>query len=121
MLGISTKFYPIRLNAYMRNEVEMEITVRNDGSEPRWVECDIIVPESISLAPDKQLAKGRVRVGIIMPRESMGRKVKIYAGASSYPDTYAIRLTAFGFGKDGTIASREEKKAELRCERVGMP
>jgi hypothetical protein len=107
--------------AYVRNEVEMEVVVRNEGNEPRWVECDVSVPEAVSLAPDRSLSKGRMRIGIALAREKTSKKLKIYGGASSYPDTYAIRLTIFGYGSDGAIAERYDLKSELRCERGGAP
>ena len=119
MLAATTRFSPMRMVAYMRNEVEMEISVRNDGSEPCWVECDLQIPEAISLAPDRLLSRGRIRVGIVLPREKLEKKAKVYGGASSYPDTYTLRLTFFCYGKDGTISERSEVRADLRCERAG--
>jgi len=119
MLAPSTRFSPIRMVAYSRSEIEMEVSVRNDGAEPLWVECDLTIPEAISLAPDKLLSKGRIRVGIVMPGEKLSKKTKIWGGASSYPDTYRLRLTFFGFGKDGAISERAEARADLRCERIG--
>lgn len=119
MLASTTHFSPIRMLAYMRNEVEMEVTVKNDGDEPRWVECDLVIPEAISLAPDRMLSKGRMRVGIVLPRDSISKRIRLHGGPSSYPDTYAIRLTFFGYGKDGTIAERSEIRTDLRCERQG--
>lgn len=119
MLNPATHFSPIRLSAYVRNEVEMEVSVKNEGHEPLWVECDLTIPEAISLAPDRLLAHGRMRIGIALPGEKISKKIRIYAGASSYPDTYTLRLTFFGYGKDGTIAQRCELKADLRCERLG--
>ena len=121
MLNPSTHFSPIRMSAYVRNEVEMEVIVRNEGAEPRWVECDVSIPEAVSLAPDRLLPKGRMRIGIALPRDKISKKMKIYGGASSYPDTYTIRLTLFGYGADGAIAERYELKSELRCERGGVP
>jgi len=119
MLSVSMKFYPMRMAAYTRNEVELEISVENKTGDYRWVECDVLLPEAISLAPDKTLTKGRVRIGIIKPGDFATKKMKVYGGASSYPDTYAIRMTAYGFGSDGTISEREEKKHFLRCTRLG--
>ena len=119
MLVATTHFTPIRMIAYMRNEVEMDVSVKNDGFEPRWVECDVQIPEAVSLAPDRLLSRGRIRIGIVLPRERLEKKVKIFGGASSYPDTYVLRLTFFGYGKDGSIAERAEIKADLRCERPG--
>ena len=119
MLNPMTHFFPIKMAAYVRNEVEMEVSVKNEGESPRWVECDVTIPEAISLAPDRMLSKGRMRIGICLPREKISKKIKIYGGASSYPDTYAIRITCFGYGKDGTIEERYELKSDLRCEKAG--
>lgn len=119
MLSCTTRFSPIRMVAYQRNEVEMEVFAKNDGAEPFWVECDLSIPEAVSLAPDRMLSKGRMRIGIVLPREKISKRIKIYGGPSSYPDTYALRLTFFGYGKDGTIAERAEIRADLRCERLG--
>ncbi|MFA4983349.1 MAG: hypothetical protein WC588_03985 [Candidatus Micrarchaeia archaeon] len=119
MLNPSTHFSPIRMEAYMRNEVDLELIVRNEGQEPLWIEADVVVPAAISLAPDRSLAKGRVRIGIALAGERISKKLKVYGGASSYPDTYAIRLTFFGYGKDGAIGERCELKSELRCEKAG--
>ncbi|VVC01305.1 Uncharacterised protein [uncultured archaeon] len=117
MLNPSTHFSPIRMAAYVRNEIEMEVTVRNEGNQPRWVECDVSIPEAISLAPDRMLSKGRMRVGIVLPGERISKKIRIYGGASSYPDTYVLRLTFFGYSSDGVVAERYETKSDLRCER----
>ena len=103
----------------MRNEVEMTVEIENTSEQPVWTECDVTVPEAISLAPDRQLLRGRLRIGIINPREILAGKCKVFAGVQSYPDNYTLKLTAFGFGKDGTIVAREEKKVNLRCERLG--
>jgi hypothetical protein len=119
VLNISTKFYPLRLTAFMRNNIEMEVLIENRSEEARWVECDVLVPDAISLAPDRTLTKGRIRLGIIASGEMLGKKVKVYAGASSYPDTYSIKLIAYGYGREGVIAEKSERKTELRCERIG--
>ena len=113
------KFFPIRMAAYRRGEVELEIAVENSTNDDKWVECDVVIPEAISLAPDKTLTKGRLRVGIVKPGGRASKKLKIYGGASSYPDDYSVRLTMFGFGRDGVISEREEKRSFLRCERLG--
>ncbi|MBI4399789.1 hypothetical protein HY570_03485 [Candidatus Micrarchaeota archaeon] len=103
----------------MRNEVEMAVEIENLTSEASWAECDVIVPPSLSLAPDKELGKGRLRIGIINPKEIRTGKCKIYAGAKSYPDVYIVKLVAYGFGRDGAIVGREEKRVDLRCEALG--
>lgn len=120
VLNPSTRFSPMRMEAYVRNQVEMEISVKNEGAEPRWLEADVSVPSAISLAPDRMLPKGRVRIGIALAGGKASKKIRIYGGPSSYPDTYPIRITIFGFGADGAIAERIEMKSELRCEKVGI-
>jgi len=116
---LDTAFYPLRLNAYTRSDVEMTVTIENIGEEPLWTECDVLVPPVLSLAPDKDLTKGRLRIGIIAPGEIKMKKCKIYATARAYPDIYSIRLIAYGYGRDGAISAREDKKCDLRCERLG--
>jgi hypothetical protein len=119
MFNIATRFHPIRLTAFMRNEVELSVEIENRSESPLWTECDITIPEAVSLAPDKDLHRGRLRIGIIAPKEILTGKCKIYANSRSYPDTYTLKLTAFGFGRDGAISAREDKKADLRCEQLG--
>ncbi len=103
----------------MRSEVELSIEIENQGEQSCWVECDVIVPDAISLAPERELSKGRIRVGIINPSENLTGKCKIYSGAKTYPDVYDLKLVVYGFGKDGAILQRDEKKTELRCEHLG--
>jgi hypothetical protein len=119
MLDIKTSFYPIRIMAHQRNEVELEVDVLNTAASPLWIECDIKLPEAISLAPDRILTSGKTRMGIVIPGKSIKKKIKIYAGAQSYPDTYRIAYTIFAFGPDGVIAYRQDGKTDLRCLRFG--
>jgi len=119
MFNIATRFYPIRLTAFMRNEVELSVEIENKSPSPLWTECDVTVPEAVSLAPDKELHRGRLRIGIISSGEILTGKCKVYANSRSYPDTFTVKLTAYGFGKDGAITAREDKKADLRCEQLG--
>ena len=102
----------------MRNEVELSVELENLSEDAVWSECDVILPQVVSLASDRELQKGRLRVGIIKPGEIRTGKCKIYANAKSYPDIYTIKVIAYGFGRDGAIISREEKKIDLRCEQL---
>lgn len=119
MLDIKVSFYPIRLKAHTRNEVEMEIEALNAADYPLWMECVVKVPEPLSLASDKKLLVGKGRLGIALPGAKARKKLKIYAGAESYPDTYRIALTIFAFEPDGVIAYRQEERADIRCIRFG--
>ncbi|MEM4389416.1 MAG: hypothetical protein QXG98_02025 [Candidatus Micrarchaeia archaeon] len=113
------RFYPLRLVAFMRSEVELTIDVENNSGVLCWFECDVIVPDAVSLAPDRPLTRGRLRIGIIEPGGRGSGRCKIYASPRSYPDLYPIQLIVFGYGRDGAIVGREETKTELRCEQIG--
>ena len=117
LLRMTTHFFPMRLIAFRRNHVEMEITILNNGCEPYWIESDIQVPDAVSLAPDKHITKGRARIGIVFPNREISKRIKIYGGMGSYPDVYKIRITFYGFNSKGVISVRTEKHASLRCER----
>lgn len=119
MLSISTKFYPIRILAYMRNETELNITIANGDNDVYWIETDVILPTNVlSLAPDKELLQGRIRGGILFPNETRTVRCKIYANSAVYPDNYKIKIIAYAFDKEGTISQRKEMNTELRCERI---
>ena len=119
LFRILPRFYPIRLNAFMRSEAELTIDIENLTDVTAWVECDVVIPDAVSLAPDKSLSKGRLRIGIIDPKGKASGKCKIYASAKSYPDRYPIQLIAYAYGRDGAIMGREEARTELRCEQIG--
>ena len=117
--SIRASFFPIRLTAFSQNHVEMEVAVVNNTNEIYWLECDVELPDAISLAPDRKLSKGRSRIGIVGPKGRVTKRVKIYGGASSYPDIYKVNLTAYGFDQQGVIQTRNNRKVKLRCERIG--
>lgn len=117
-LLIKASFFPIRLIAFSKNNVEIEVTVNNNTEDIYWMECDIELPEALSLASDKKLLKGRSRVGIVGPNANVTKRVKIYGGESSYPDSYSIKLTAYGFDEEGKIKIHDSKTVKLRCEKI---
>jgi len=117
--SIRASFFPIRLTAFIQSHVEMEVTIINNTKEIYWLECDVNLPDAISLAPDRKLSKGRSRIGIVGPKGRATKRIKIYGGASSYPDMYKIKITAYGFDQQGTIQVRSNKNVKLRCERIG--
>jgi len=119
LFRIAPRFYPLRLNAFMRSEVELSVDLENLTDLTAWIECDVVLPEAISLAPDRTLSKGRLRIGIVDPKGKASGKCKIYASARSYPDRYPVQLIAYAYGRDGAIMGREEAKTELRCEQIG--
>jgi len=117
LFEVFPRFYPIRLIAG-DSCVEMTVKIENKQEAPMWVECSIAVPEGISLAEKKQLSLGRIRVGIINSKECGEGRCKVFAMKKTAPGIYEIKLTAYGFSKDGNVIATEEKKTELRCEEM---
>lgn len=118
VFSVKPRFYPIRLLAHMRSNSELTISVTNNCGELLWLECEVIVPEILSLAPDKDVAHGRVRGGIVAPGETGECKCKIYGSPITEPGSHEVKIAVYGYGKDGSLAGKDEKSAELRCERV---
>ncbi|MBI5158767.1 hypothetical protein HY992_01465 [Candidatus Micrarchaeota archaeon] len=118
LFQIRPRFYPIKLNAYSKSEVELTIDVENLSNDACWSECDVILPPEISLSHDASLTKGRLRVGIIDAKGSRSGKCKIYSTLGAYPGVYTVSLIVYAYGKDGAIAGREEKKTDIRCEGI---
>jgi len=115
---VKPRFYPIRLIARIRSSSELTLEVKNNSSELVWLECDLTVPETFSLAPDRELRHGRMRAGIMAAGESAECKCKVYGSPFTEPGLHKLKITAYGYGKDGSISAREEKEAEIRCERL---
>jgi hypothetical protein len=80
------------------------------------MEADITVPEKLSLSPDGDLRKGRLRIGILGKKEYLEKAVKVFAGSFTNPQMYACKVTLYSFDKDGVIESRIDKGFNLRCE-----
>lgn len=104
------------LFGYSNNYVEMILRVENEGEHPMWVEADISVPENLSLAPNAEIKKGRIRVGIVGNKEFLEKAVRVYADSYTSPQVYKSDITIYVFNKDGIIESRMEKSTNLRCE-----
>jgi len=90
--------------------------VENSGNDPLWAEADISVPEKLSLSPNSELQKGRVRVGIGGSKEYLEKAVRIYGNSYTNPQMYRTDVTLYIFNHDGVIDSRLEKSIDIRCE-----
>ncbi|MFA5382036.1 MAG: hypothetical protein WC356_02640 [Candidatus Micrarchaeia archaeon] len=118
IIAVAASFFPIRLIAHTPNNIEMEIVVTNNTDEIYWIECDVELPDSISLAQDKKLLKGRTRIGIAKPKSKVFKRVKVYGDTNTYPDLYKIKLTAYGFNQESVIKTNATNIIKLRCERL---
>jgi len=119
VFSISTKFFPIRLSAYKKDSVELSIEVENQLSDAAWVECDVSIPEVLSLAPNRELAMGRLRIGIVGAKQIGTGRCKIYSGAKTYPDMYQINIRVYGYGRNGDVLAKKDLPIQLRVEQVG--
>ncbi len=116
MVKLSIRSHPDVLFAYSVNYLELVLRVENHADHPFWAEADVAVPEKLSLSPNGEVHKGRLRVGIVEKNQYLEKAVRIYANAYTNPQMYQCRVTLYSFDKDGVIDSRLEKEANLRCE-----
>ncbi|MFH1394081.1 MAG: hypothetical protein ABII71_04970 [Candidatus Micrarchaeota archaeon] len=117
MIKFQLRTHPEVLFCYTNNYLELISRVENRGEHSLWAEADVKVPEKLSLSPDSELRKGRVRVGIVGTREFLEKGVRVYANKYSAPQMYKCDVTLYIYNKDGIIDSRLEKSLNVRCER----
>jgi len=116
MVKLSLRCHPDVLFGFRSHHVELILRVENPGAHPLWAEADIAVPERLSLSPDSQLRKGRLRIGIVGKKEFLEKAVRIYGNGLTSPQVYTCGVTLFAFNRDGVIESRMENAANVRCE-----
>lgn len=115
MVKFDLRIHPNVLFAYSPNHIELILRVENKGNAC-WSEADVVVPEKISLNPEGELRKGRVRVGIIGQEEFLEKSVRVFANKYTEPQVYRCNITLYSFNKDGIIENRVEKAIDVRCE-----
>lgn len=116
MVNLSLRCHPDVLFSYSSSHVQLIIRVENPAEHPVWAEADVAVPEHVSLAPNSELRKGRVRVGIIEKEQFLEKAVRIFSNTYTNPQMYRCKVTVYTFNKDGVIESRMEKSADVRSE-----
>jgi len=116
VVSLQVRVHPDVLFCYSTHFVELILRVENPSDDPVWAEADINVPDSLSLGPDSELRKGRVKVGIIEGKQSIEKSIRVFGNAYTGPQMYRCSITMFVFSKDGTIESRIEKAKDIRCE-----
>lgn len=116
VIKLQLRNHPEVLFSYSSNYVELILRAENPGDAPLWIEADISCPEKLSLSPNSELRKGRVRIGIVGKKEYLEKAVRVYANNYTNPQMYRCGVTLFIFDHDGIIDSRLEKSIDLRCE-----
>jgi hypothetical protein len=112
----SISFEPATLKAYSRNEAYMAITVASKEEETTyWCELEVNVSSPLSLAPDTQMTKAKLRMGILGPSKTLTKKLKLFTRPNNFPDVYKVNVTTYFYGEDGTITERRDLKGEIGC------
>ena len=112
---LDVQFSPQRLKAFSRNEVKMDITIKNLTQSVFWGECEIRVASPLSLAHDSEMNAVRARIGILKPGASATRPVKLFTRPNNYPDEYGFTLVAYLYDEDAAISERVEKRVSIMC------
>ncbi len=115
MVDISVNVDPPVLKAFVRNEASVSIAFSNESESTYWCECEVKVASPLTLAHDRDLNSGMTRVGILKPKGSMEKKIKVYTSSNSFPDTYDVSVTAFLYDDTGSIAQRIDHKFGIEC------
>ena len=112
---VSTKVYPLRMVAYTHSSVDVTISITNLINEILWLECDIQMPETLSLSRNERVFNGRFRFGIINPKETIEKTIKIYGSVATYPDIYNIKLVVKVFNRYGERIGSADHRFNIRC------
>lgn len=120
-VDIDVSFSPQKLRAFSRNEVRMEVKLRNlTNNSTFWGECEITVSSPLSLAHDIEMNAGKTRIGILKPGGSAVKAIRLYTRPNNYPDEYKFKITAYVYDEDGAIAERVDKDLGLECTQEEM-
>lgn len=117
MVLFDIRIHPPNLLAYLQSSIELIIKVENDLKETKWLEAGIFVPQKISLAPQSELRRARIRLGILDENlKIIEKSVKIYANSLTNPQIYRIKAVLYVYDKNATVEKRIEKTTDIRCE-----
>jgi hypothetical protein len=116
MLSLTLRTHPDVLFAHSSNSIELILNAENQGGPLCWAEADVILPDTLSLGPDTNLRKGRLRLGILKKDQKNEKTTKVHASSFTKPQMYRCKVILFSYDKEGVIASRLEKTVDIRCE-----
>lgn len=116
MIKLDLRTHPNVLFGYSAHHLELISRVENRHGHPVWAEADVKVPEKLSLSPESELKKGRVRIGIVGSEEFLEKGVRVYSNKYTNPQMYRCGVTLYIYSKDGVIETRLEKSIDVRCE-----
>lgn len=114
--NITVLFDPEKLKAYAKNEASMDIVLTSASDQHYWCECEVFVKAPLSLANDKELSGAKLRIGILRPRGTKEKKIKLYTRPNNFPDPYNVNIVAYLYDEDGAIAERIEQNTDIMCE-----
>ncbi|MCC7570875.1 hypothetical protein KO465_06040 [Candidatus Micrarchaeota archaeon] len=114
-IRVSTKIYPLRVIAYTNTSVDVTFFLQNQLNEILWLECDMEIPENLSLSNKSRVTKGRMRIGIMGPRDTIEKPIKIYSTPITYPDVYNIKCNIRVFNRFGAELDSVDHRFNIRC------
>lgn len=117
VVKLETRFEPTALKVNKRGETTMYLSLSaEDSHKTYWCECDISVKSPLSLAHDKELDMGHIRIGMLKTKRKIEKPVKLFTRPNNYADTYPVSITAYLYDEDGVIAERVVQHEGIRCE-----
>lgn len=116
MAKLTLRAHPGVIFAYSPNNIELILRVENTNGRVTWVEAEVFLPDRLSLGPDSNVLKGRLRLGILERDHALEKTVRIYANNYTKPQMYRCKVILFTYDRDGIIDKRLEKPIDIRCE-----
>lgn len=116
IIKIDAAFEPDFLVSNKKSEVTLRLGISADTEKEHWCECDIVVNQPLSLAPDKPLNLGRTRVGILKKGRKVEKVIKLYMSPHLAPRDALVSITSYLYDEEGTIAERFDTSHTIKCE-----
>ncbi len=106
---------PVTIRPFTPDKAEVHFTLSLNSAGPYWVECLVESPRQLSLAPQRELDRARMMIGILNKGESKNKDLRVFSSNATYPDTYNIKFTFLIYDRDGVIAERVDYKHDIVC------
>ncbi|MGC8670019.1 MAG: hypothetical protein ACP5TL_02610 [Candidatus Micrarchaeia archaeon] len=116
IIEIDAHVEPTTLKAYSKNEAILKVNFKNaDGERHLWCESEVHVENPLSLAPDRNLQAGKTRIGILHPKSSIEKQVRVYTLPNNFPDDYKYNIITYVYDEEGAIVERVEYSNTVKC------
>ncbi len=113
-MKVNTKVHPKDplINAY--EPAELVISVKNEKRGVKWYEALIILNGELSLLPDGELRKAKLRIGILKKGEGLEKYLHLYPSRIAPQDIHGrVDVYIFAYDKNGVVVEREENSLQV--------